>query len=159
MTGLEGEQDGAVEIYFAEVDLELARAGYTRAVELLAAEDRDVANLLEKAAPLRAQVPGLPRERRKWMRTDDVRERANAGVERRTKAVSVFPSVESLVGLVAAVCLDQSDALPYAQNLMDVRSLRKGYESPGLPAAGEGAVGRAPTLVGVAFMDKLGKVA
>lgn len=42
---------------------------------------------------------------------------------------------------------------------MDVRSLRKGYESPGLPAAGEGAVGRAPTLVGVAFMDKLGKVA
>ena len=93
------------------------------------------------------------------MRTDDVRERANAGVERRTKAVSVFPSVESLVGLVGAVCLDQSDALPYAQVLMDVRSLRKGYESPGLPAAGEGAVGRAPTLVGVAFMDKLGKVA
>lgn len=60
MTGLEGEQDGAVEIYFAEVDLELVRAGYTRAVELLAAEDRDVANLLEKAAPLRAHVPGLP---------------------------------------------------------------------------------------------------
>lgn len=60
MTGLEGEQDGAVEIHFAEIDLELVRAGYTRAVELLAAEDRDAANLLEKAAPLRAHVPGLP---------------------------------------------------------------------------------------------------
>lgn len=114
---------------------------------------------LRRRHPFELTYLGFPRERRKWMRTDDVRERANAGVERRTKAVSVFPSVESLVGLVGAVCLDQSDALPYAQNLMDVRSLWKGYESPGLPAAGEGAVGRAPTLVGVAFMDKLGKVA
>lgn len=95
MTGLEGEQDGAVEIHFAEIDLELVRAGYTRAVELLAAEDRDAANLLEKAAPLRAHVPGLPpRERRKWIRTDNVQERAGAEIERRTKAVSVFPSAE-----------------------------------------------------------------
>lgn len=93
------------------------------------------------------------------MRTNNVQERASAEIKRRSKVVPVFPSVESLVRLVGAVCLDQSDALPYAQNLMDVRSLRKGYESPGLPAAGEGAVGRAPTLVGVAFMDKLGKVA
>lgn len=159
MTGLEGEQDGAVEIYFAEVDLELVRAGYTRAVELLAAEDRDVANLLEKAAPLRAHVPGLP-PRAPQM---DAHRRRPGARQRRGRAAHQggvgLPVRESLVGLVGAVCLDQSDALPYAQNLMDVRSLRKGYESPGLPAAGEGAVGRAPTLVGVAFMDKLGKVA
>lgn len=69
MTGLEGEQDGAVEIHFAEIDLELVRAGYTRAVELLAAEDRDAANLLEKAAPLRAHVPGLPPPRAPQMDT------------------------------------------------------------------------------------------
>ncbi len=42
---------------------------------------------------------------------------------------------------------------------MDARGLRKGYESPGLPAAGEGAVGRVLMLVEVAFMDKLSKVA
>lgn len=42
---------------------------------------------------------------------------------------------------------------------MDARGLRKGYESPGLPATGEGAVGRVLMLVEVAFMDKLSKVA
>lgn len=42
---------------------------------------------------------------------------------------------------------------------MDARGLRKGYESPGLSAAGEGAVGRVLMLVEVAFMDKLSKVA
>lgn len=42
---------------------------------------------------------------------------------------------------------------------MDARSLRKGYESPGLPAAGEGSVERVSMVVEVAFLDKLGKVA
>lgn len=42
---------------------------------------------------------------------------------------------------------------------MGARSLLKSYESPGLAAAGEGAVGRVLMLVEVAFMDKLSKVA
>lgn len=69
------------------------------------------------------------------------------------------PSVESPVRLVGAVCLDQNDAWSHAQSLTDARSLWKGYKSPGLPAAGEEAIERVLTLVEVAFMDKLGKVA
>ena len=42
---------------------------------------------------------------------------------------------------------------------MGARSLLKSYESPGLAAAGEGAVERVLTLVEVAFIDMLGKVA
>ncbi len=74
----------------------------------------------------------LTKHNRNWMRTDDVQERANAEIERRTKVVSVF----SFVVFVGAVCLDQKDAWPHAQNLMDARSLWKGYKSPGLSAAG-----------------------
>lgn len=40
-----------------------------------------------------------------------------------------------------------------------LRSLRKGYGSLGLPAAGEGAVERVLTLVEVAFMNKHGGAA
>lgn len=42
---------------------------------------------------------------------------------------------------------------------MDARGLRKGYETPGLPATGEGAIEHVLTPVEVAFIDKLGKVA
>ena len=76
------------------------------------------------------------------MRTDDVHERANAEIERRTKVVSVFPFVESLVRLVGAVRLDQNDAWLHAQNLMDTRTLRKGYESPGLRGKGASSAPR-----------------
>ena len=104
---------------------------------------------LRRRHPFELTYLGFPRERRKWMRTDDVRERANAGVERRTKGRcrSSRPS-SHWSGLVGAVCLDQSDALPYAQNLMDVRSLRKGYEVARAAGGGEGAVGRAPDARG-----------
>lgn len=42
---------------------------------------------------------------------------------------------------------------------MDARSLLKGNESPGLAAAGEGAVGRVLTLAEAAFMNKHGRAA
>lgn len=143
---------------FAETGPELVRAGCARAVELLAAENRDTADLLEEAAPFVLTYLDFSREHRNWIRTDNVQECVNAEIERRIKAVSVFPSVEPLVRLVGAVLLDQNDAWLYAQNFIDARSLRKGYELPGLPAAGEGGVERVPMIVEVAFLDKLGKV-
>lgn len=36
------------------------------------------------------------------------------------------------------ICLYQNDAWPHAQNFMHALSLRKGHESPGLPAAVKG---------------------
>lgn len=116
----------------------MVRVGYARAVELLAAVDRDAADLLEEAVPFTLTHLDFPRERRNWMRTDDVRDRANAEIRRRTRVVSVSPPVESLVRLVGAVRLDQNDAQLHAQNFIDGRSLREGYESPGPPAGGKG---------------------
>lgn len=49
------------------------------------------------------------------MRTNNVQERASAEIKRRSKVVPVFPSVESLVRLVGAVCLDQNDTWPCAE--------------------------------------------
>lgn len=82
------------------------RPGCARAVELLAAEGRDAADLLEEAASFTLTYLDFPREHRNWIRTDNVQECANAEIERRTKVVSVFPSAESLLGLVGAVHLD-----------------------------------------------------
>lgn len=49
---------------------------------------------LRRRRPFELTYLGFPRERRKWIRTDNVQERAGAEIERRTKAVSVFPSAE-----------------------------------------------------------------
>ena len=43
------------------------RAGYARTVELLTAEDRDAADLLEEAAPFALTHLDFPREHRNWM--------------------------------------------------------------------------------------------
>ncbi|MDB1864164.1 transposase [Collinsella aerofaciens] len=49
---------------------------------------------MRRRRPFELTYLGFPRERRKWIRTDNVQERAGAEIERRTKAVSVFPSAE-----------------------------------------------------------------
>ena len=58
----------------------------------------------------------------------------NGEIKRRTRVVQVFPSPESLVRLVGAVCCDQNDAWLAATNFMDPRTLAEGYEREPLPA-------------------------
>ena len=64
----------------------------------------------------------FPREHAVWVRTNNVCERMNCEIKRRTRVVQVFPSRESLVRLVGAVCCDQNDAWLSATNFIDRRS-------------------------------------
>ena len=60
----------------------------------------------------------FPREHRHWVRTNNVQERMNCEIKRRTRVVQVFPSAESLVRLVGAVCCDQNDAWACERNFI-----------------------------------------
>lgn len=58
-------------------------------------------------------------------------------IKRRTRVVQVFPSFDSLLRLVGAVCCDQNDAWLASKNFIDPRSLEPGYEREP-PARGAG---------------------
>ena len=144
----------ALRAALSERDPALVRAGYRRAVELLAEVDARGAGLLEDAEPSALAYLGFPREHAVWVRTNNVCERMNCEIKRRTRVVQVFPSRESLVRLVGAVCCDQNDAWLSATNFIDRRSLEPGYEREPLPEEPGGAE-RVLRLVGEAFDRKL----
>ena len=144
----------ALRAALGESDPALVRAGYRRARDLLAAVDPAGAALLEEAEPAALAYLDFPREHRNWIRTNNVQERVNAEIKRRTRVVQVFPSVESLVRLVGAVCCDQNDAWEAASNFIDRRSLARGYEPDPRPTATEGDVARVLRLVEEAFDRK-----
>lgn len=144
----------ALKAALGESDPALVRAGYDRAVELLAAVDAGCAARLADAAPAALAYLDFPREHRNWIRTNNVQERMNAEMKRRARVVQVFPSVEALVRLVGAVRCDQDDAWAAASNFMDRRSLARGYEPAARPPATRGDVERALALVEGAFDRK-----
>ena len=143
----------ALRAAFAESDHALVRAGYRRACELLAERDPSGAGLLEDAEADALCYLDFPREHRVWIRTNNVQERMNGEIKRRTRVVQVFPSPESLVRLVGAVCCDQNDAWLAATNFMDPRTLAEGYEREPLPAE-PGGEERVLRLVREAFDRK-----
>lgn len=129
----------ALKAALSERDPALARAGYRRACGLLAAADPRGAELLEDAEPSALAYLGFPREHAVWVRTNNVCERMNCEIKRRTRVVQVFPSRDSLVRLVGAVCCDQNDAWLSATNFIDRRTLEPGYEREPLPEEPGGA--------------------
>lgn len=114
----------ALKTAFAETEPTLVRAGYRRACELLREHDRTGADLLEAAEPDALTYLDFPREHRNWIRTNNICERANAEFKRRTKPVQVFPSNESLIRLIGAVCCEQNDAWAVERNFIDARGIK-----------------------------------
>ena len=143
----------ALKAAFAERDPGLVRAGYRRARGLLEGADPAGAGLLEDAEAAALAYLAFPREHAVWIRTNNVQERMNAEIKRRTKVVQVFPSTASLVRLVGAVCCDQNDAWACERNFIDRRTLEPGYEREPLPEE-PGGEARVLRLVEEAFDRK-----
>lgn len=143
----------ALKAALSERDPALVRAGYREACDLLAAVDPRGAELLEEAGPSALAYLDFPREHAVWVRTNNVQERMNCEIKRRTRVVQVFPSFDSLVRLVGAVCCDQNDAWLSSRNFIDARSLAPGYKREPLPAETGGAE-RVLRVVGEAFDRK-----
>lgn len=138
----------------SESDPVLVRAGWDRAAELVRAVDGRWGDLVDSAREDVLAYLELPREHRHWVRTNNVCERMNAELKRRTRVVQVFPSAESLVRLVGAVCCEQNDAWEGASNFIDARSLRSvqdGSWEPSWEKPGAAETERVLKLVEEAF--------
>lgn len=154
-----GAAVAALRAALAEADPGLVRAGYARAAELLAAEDPAAAERLLAAEPYALAYLGFPREHARWIRTNNVQERMNCEIKRRTRVVQVFPSPAALVRLAGAVCRDQTDAWLSGANFIDRRSLAEGYEPARAEPAPEAARRALVGAVEAAFMDKMARAA
>ena len=149
----------AMKAVFAERDPRLVRAAYRVAARRIAEIRPRAGELLEDAEADALAYLDFPREHHVRLRTNNVQERANEEIKRRTKVVGVFPSVESMVRLVGSVLIDVNEewmgmGFIDASTLKDVR---RSTQDPG-PVPDDVAE-RARIYVTAAIEEKLGRAA
>ena len=149
----------AMKAVFAERDPRLVRAAYRQAAERIAQLKARAGELLEDAEADALAYLDFPYEHHVRLRTNNVQERANEEIKRRTKVVGVFPSAESMMRLVGSVLIDVNEEWPGASfidaaSLKDVRRPERDEEP--IP---EDVVELARIRVAAAIEEKLGKVA
>ena len=106
---------------FRESDPTLVRALYHEAVDELASFAPDASRVLEDAE---VAYLSFPREHRIKIRTNNVQERMNCELKRRTKVVQTFPSTGSVLRLLGGI-VDEVNADWASENLfMSKESLR-----------------------------------
>ena len=95
---------------FAEDDPALVRELYGLACEEVAGICPKAAELLEEAEPDALAYLDFPYEHHRRLRTNNVQERANRELKRRSRVVQVFPSRKSLVRMMGAVFAEMDEA-------------------------------------------------
>lgn len=149
----------AMKAVFAERDPRLVRAAYRQAAERIAQLKARAGELLEDAEADALAYLDFPYEHHVRLRTNNVQERANEEIKRRTKVVGVFPSAESMMRLVGSVLIDVNEewlgaSFIDAASLKDVHRSERDEEP--IP---EDVVELARIRVAAAIEEKLGKVA
>lgn len=147
------EATAALKAVFSERDPELVRAMYRRAVDEFAVRSNRAGELLEDAEADALAYLDFPYEHHVRLRTNNVQERANEEIKRRTKVIGVFPSVESLKRLVGSVLIDVNEEW-LEMNFIDADSLKgvERREEPG-PLRPE-TIEKAEALVLAAIEEK-----
>lgn len=143
---LRGRALAALSAVFRERDPALVRAAYDRAVEEVGRLEPRAAELLEDAREDALAYLAFPAEHRLRVRTNNVQERANREIKRRTDAVQVFPSSRSLVRLVGAALADRNDEWA-AGHFMDAAGMRDLGRDAESPAPTEETLRRAEAIV------------
>lgn len=144
----------AIKQAFKQTNPALVRAGYERAIELVSEVDKKSAKLLKGAEAEVLTYLDFPLEHHRWIRTNNVQERMNEEIKRRIKVVVVFPSVESAIRLVGAVCCDQNDAWLSGRGFIDKETLQDDYEHQVMPDPQIGERIEAMRLIQEAFDNK-----
>ena len=149
----------AMKAVFAERDPQLVRAAYRQAAERIAQLKAHAGELLEAAAAAALAYLDFPYEHHVRLRTNNVQERANEEIKRRTKVVGVFPSVESMMRLVGSVLIDVNEEW-LEMNFIDAASLKGVCRSvPDCAPIPADVVELARIRVMAAIEEKLGKAA
>ena len=100
-----------------ESDPTLVRALYHEAVDELASFAPDASRVLEDAEVDALAYLSFPREHRIKIRTNNVQERMNCELKRRTKVVQTFPSTGSVLRLLGGI-VDEVNADWASENLL-----------------------------------------
>ena len=149
----------AMKAVFAERDPQLVRAAYRQAAERKAQLKAHAGELLEDAEADALAYLDFPYEHHVRLRTNNVQERANEEIKRRTKVVGVFPSVESMMRLVGSVLIDVNEEW-LEMNFIDAASLKGVCRSvPDCAPIPADVVELARIRVMAAIEEKLGKAA
>ena len=134
---------------FAQEDPAMVREAYHAAIDAISSFSQAAAGLLEDAeCDALAYLP-FPAEHRRRIRTNNVQERTNREIKRRTRAVQVFPSVESMIRLVGAVMAECDEEWSCRHAIASMDLLEKAAAPE--PAIGEEAAAMAERLVLVAM--------
>ena len=94
---------------FAESEPASVRAACHAAIDAIGGFSGETAELLEEAESDALAYLDFPAEHRRRIRTNNVQERTNREIKRRTRAVQVFPSMESMIRLVGAVMAEADE--------------------------------------------------
>ena len=149
----------AMKAVFAERDPQLVRAAYRVATQRIAEIKPHAGELLEDAEADALAYLDFPYEHHVRLRTNNVQERANEEIKRRTKVVGVFPSVESMMRLVGSVLIDVNEEW-LEMSFIDAGSLKGVCRSErDLGPIPEDVAEKARICVMAAIEEKLGRAA
>ena len=128
----------ALQAVFRETDPATVRSA--RAGALLEEAEADVLTYLD-----------FPAELRRRIRTNNAQERMNREIKRRSRVVQVFPSVESVLRLVGAVCAERDEDWS-SRRYISPESMRRLWEpAEPEPAESEGSRRRGLVVVETAM--------
>lgn len=94
---------GIISAVFKEDNPQVVREAYRQACIRLSALNEEAGKLAEDAEIDVLAYLDFPEEHRKRLRTNNVQERLNREIKRRSNVIQVFPSRESCMRLVGAV--------------------------------------------------------
>lgn len=109
---------------FKETEPQLVRALYQRAVEELESFAPKAACVLEDAEVDALAHLSFPREHRIKIRTNNVQERMNCELKRRTKVVQAFPSTDSVLRLLGGIIDEINSEWETGRIYMSPKSLK-----------------------------------
>lgn len=76
------------------------------------------------------RVHGVPRDHRLRIRTNNVQERENREIKRRTSSVGVFPSTDALQRLVSAVLMEADEEWSTDRRLWSPENTARVWDAP-----------------------------
>jgi putative transposase len=144
---------------FAESDPALVRELYRLACDRVSRICPAAGELLEDAEPDALAYLDFPHEHHRRLRTNNVQERANRELKRRSRVVQVFPSRKSLIRMMGAV-FSEMDEEWASRRWFTEASIAKAVEGAGCgapePSYSGGAPERAERIIALVMADRPG---
>ena len=98
------------------------RSAFPAAIDAVGAMSARAGALLEGAEADVLTYLDFPAEHRRCIRTNNLQGRMNREIKRRSLVIQVFPSAESMLCLVGAVCAEQDEDWSSRRGLMIVET-------------------------------------